>query len=86
MGCEEPICSLFSKQSEQIKTAEYLRWYHFCGQNQSLGIGKLPPTQGAMDEHIRRAHLQGHIWHQTLTPLQRYLEPTDLGWSRGSNG
>ena len=26
------------------------------------------------------------IWHQTLTPLQRCLEPTHLGWSREANG
>ena len=80
------MCLLFSKQSAQFQTAENLRWYHFCGQSQNLGIDRLPPTQGAMHEHIRRAHNQGHTWHQTLTPLQKCLEPTDLGWSRGSNG
>ena len=86
MGCGEMICSLLSTKHEQHKTAENLRWHHFCGQNQNHGIDKLPPTQGAMHEHIRRAHLQGHIWQQTLIPLQRFLEPTELGWSRGSNG
>ena len=84
MGCEELICLLFSKQSEQFQTAENLMWYHFCRQNQNLGMTNFHPHKVPCTS--TSAHLQGHIWHQTLTPLQRCLEPTDIGWSRGSNG
>ena len=38
--------------------------------------------QGAMHEHIRRAHIQCNVWQQVLIVHPTILEPTSLDWSQ----
>ena len=54
----------------------------FCKLKPNQGVEKLPPTQGAVHEHIRRAHLQCSVWQQVLIACPSILEPTKLGWSQ----
>ncbi len=81
-SCEEVISQLLSPSKCTIKTAAELRWNRFCSLKSNQGVETLPPTQGTMHEHIRRAHLQCHIWKQALVPQPKLLDPTTLGWSR----
>ena len=48
------------------------------------GIESLPPTPGAWNEHIYRAHLQAHLWAQDHILHPTFLDPTTLGWENVS--
>ena len=83
-GCEDFICKLFNAKDVSYTEAKELRWNAFRTLNVNQGVEKLPPTQGAMVEHIRRAHLQCHVWQEVLVPKPCRLDPTKLGWYRES--
>ena len=55
-GCEEFICSLLNSKNSMYTEAKERRWHYFRRLKPNQGVEKLPPTQGAMQEHIRRAH------------------------------
>ena len=57
-----------------------LRWFLFKQLKEEQGVDKLPPTQGAWIEHIRRAHVQANIWCQDMVLNPTYLDPLTLGW------
>ena len=59
--CEEFVCEALRPKNCDITRASHLRWLHFCGLGKDQGLDKLPPTQGALHEHIRRAHYQCSI-------------------------
>ena len=41
----------------------------------------IPPTRAALEQHDRRAVLQGgHVWGQTLLPTQVLPSPSEWGW------
>ena len=44
------------------------------------GVDKLPPTSGALNQHILRAHLQARIWSQDLVIHPQIPDPCQLGW------
>ena len=54
--CEEFVCEVLRPKNCDITKASHLRWLHFCGLGKDQGLDKLPPTQGALHEHIRRTH------------------------------
>ena len=56
-------------------------------QTSARSLDRMPPTQAALYQHIRRALQQaGYIWAQALV-LQPVLPPfTDWGWKRSSVG
>ena len=84
-GCELFICRLFNSKTDTFSDAKQLRWHHFRNLKPNQGVEKLPPTQGAMHEHIKRAHLQCKIWRQTLIPDPTIPDPIVLGWYRGTS-
>ena len=44
-------------------------------------IEKIPPTHGALTQHVKRAVYQGgHIWGQMCIPCPEIPEPGDWGW------
>ena len=49
-------------------------------------VEALPPTSGAIEQHILRSHLQCNIWRQLLVAHPILLDPTMLGWSRNDMG
>ena len=85
-GCEEFICQVLRAKKETFITAKELRWHVFRGLVYNKGVDKLPPTQGALFEHIRRAHLQCSVWQQALIPTPLQLDPQQLGWSLEASG
>ena len=46
---------------------------------------KLPPTAGALKQHILRVHLQAHIWGQASISQQVYLDPLENGYYKDEN-
>ena len=50
------------------------------------GVEKLFPTQGAIIQHILRAHYQAYVWGRDIVAEPTVLDPVGLGWSEDSNG
>ena len=47
----------------------------------------IPPTQGALVQHIVRAVFQAaYIWGQALHVQQEVPSPTEWGWKESENG
>ena len=84
-GCEEYLCSLFCPRGVHIGQAQTLRWLLFKRLKDDEAVDKLPPTQGAWIEHIRRAHVQANIWHQDMVLNPTCLDPLTLGWRNLDN-
>jgi len=36
---------------------------------------KLPPTVGALTEHIKRVHVQARVWGQVQNDIQSFVDP-----------
>ena len=50
-------------------------------------IENIPPTQAALEEHIKRAAYQaGHVWGQSVEPIQELPSPSEWGWQRSEEG
>ena len=60
-GCQEFLCQLFCPTSLNITHAKDLRWHIFKQLKVDQGVGKLPPTPGAWEEHIKCVHIQASI-------------------------
>ena len=56
-----------------------LRWFLLKQLTDDQGVDKLPPTQGAWIEHIRRAHVQCNIWRQDMVLNPTFLDPLTFG-------
>ena len=47
----------------------------------SRNIDNIPPTQAALDQHIKRSSYQsGHMWGQSLEVQPELPDVTDWGW------
>ena len=62
-----------------------LRWHLLC--KQFAESNKLPPTLGALEEHIKRVSLQSRVWHQvTVMQQQPFVEPLQFGYYKDGDG
>ena len=84
-GCEEFLCYLFCPGGVHIGQAKMLRCFLFKQLKDEQGVDKLPPTQEAWIEHIRRAHVQANIWCQDMVLNPTCLDPLTLGWRNVDN-
>jgi len=46
---------------------------------------RLPPTAGALQQHILCAHYQCMIWRRDIVAVVERPDPTEYGWYRDSN-
>ncbi len=46
---------------------------------------KLPPTIGALKQHILRVHLQASVWGEACIARQIFLDPLQNGYHRNSD-
>ena len=46
----------------------------------------LPPTSGALEQHIRRAHLQAILWNAADDTEHPEINVSDYGWELDDNG
>ena len=47
---------------------------------------KLPPTLGALKQHVLRAHIQASVWGQADIPQQEFLDPLENGYHKDKDG
>ena len=57
-----------------------LRHTIFVSKKQTPKIKSLPPTDPALDEHIKRAHLQTMLWKASDQPVPPDANPSLFGW------
>ena len=73
-GLERFVCLLYS--SIKIKNVKSLRWFMYSrkqGEN-------LPPSFGALLEHIKRAHFVSMVYSRNLIDMQQLPSPEHYGW------
>ena len=74
------VCIMYSRTSKYMKV-NYARSFMFAQGNKAFEL--ILPTEAALEQHIKRAALQGvHIWGQLLVPYPDYPDPQQWGWSR----
>ena len=77
---ERFVVLLYDRTSSLLKVKE-ARQELFC--KKSREFDSIPPTKAALEQHIRRAVLQGaHTWGQTLLCQPALPSPADWGWQR----
>ncbi|KAG0701433.1 hypothetical protein GWK47_025308 [Chionoecetes opilio] len=54
--------------------------------HKSRALENIPPTQAALQQHIKRASLQGNCWNQTLVLNPELSIPSDWGWTKETSG
>ena len=55
----------------------------FCKKNRS--VERIPPTQNALLQHVRRAVYQAGIWTTSTQEQQSVPSPHEFGWTKESN-
>ena len=79
------ICAAYSPKGIYIKTIYELRWHLFC--KHLAESDKLPPTVGALRQHVLRVHIQARVWGQASIALQDpQLDPLQNGYHKDSDG
>lgn len=81
---ERFVVILYDRTSDEI-SVDSCRKHLFTSKGRS--IEGIPPTQGALVQHIRRAAYQaGHIWGQSIIPSPEEVSPSEWGWKKDSTG
>ena len=77
------VCIMYSRTSKYMKVTEARRFMLAQG---NTAFELIPPIEAALEQHIRRAALQGvHIWGQHLVLSPDYPDPQQWGWSRSGD-
>ena len=50
----------------------------------SRSLENIPPTQAAMEQHLKRARYQCNCWNMCLSPDPQLPDPSDWGWTKVS--
>ena len=80
---EEFVCQLY-EPGTFITNVGDLRWRLFTKKQSEAQ--KLPPTRGAFEEAIARAHYQAMVWNQDDVPDPQLPPATDFGWKMEDDG
>ena len=64
------VCAAYCPKGIEISGIPELRWYLFC--KHMAESNRLPPTSGALIQHILRAHIQARVWGQASIAQQLY--------------
>ena len=67
------VCAAYCPKGIEISGIHELRWYLFC--KHMAESNRLPPTSGALKQHILRAHIQARVWGQASIAQQEFLDP-----------
>ena len=79
------VCSVYSPRGINIKTISELRWHLFC--KHMAESDKLPPTIGALRQHVLRVHIQAKVWGQASIALQDpQPDPLHNGYHKDTDG
>ncbi|CAL8339873.1 unnamed protein product [Boreogadus saida] len=78
------VCAAYSPKGIYIKTISELRWHLFC--KHMAESDKLPPTFGALRQHVLRVHIQARVWGQASIALQdSQMDPLQNGYHKESD-
>jgi len=75
------VCTAYRPKGIQLSSIPELCWHLFC--KRMAESEKLPPTLGALKQHILRAHVQARVWGQAVIPQQELLDPPGEWLPRG---
>ena len=78
------VCTVYSPKGIKIDNIPGLRWHLFC--KNMAESEKLPPTLGALKQHVLRAHIQASVWGQADIAQQVFLEPLENGYHKDKDG
>ena len=79
------VCAGYAPKGITIKTIPELRWHLFT--KHMAENDKLPPTIGALRQHILRVHIQARVWGQAAIAHQdAQLDPLENGYFKDSDG
>lgn len=78
------VCLKYCPKGVCITTIPYLRWHLFC--KQLAESNKLPPTLGALEEHINRVRVQSRVWCQATLMQQHPFDPLKFGYFKNTEG
>lgn len=81
---EKFVCHAYKPKKSDITNIPDLRWYLFC--KNMADSEKLPPTIGALKQHILRAKIQARVWGQASVAQQSLPEPLGNGYCRTKDG
>ena len=48
-------------------------------------LENIPPTKGALEQHVKQCMLQANIWWHALDVNVSYLNPVEFGWRKIEN-
>jgi hypothetical protein len=75
---ERFVILMYDRQSELLLVNDA---HQHLFSRKSRPIENIPPTQAALEQHIRRAAYQGgHVWGQVLQKDQALPNPSEWGW------
>ena len=76
---EKLVCQLYLPKTK-ISSMKDLRWLLF--RRKQAESERLPPTQAALREAIKRAHYQAMIWANDKVPNPDLPSPENYGWKK----
>ena len=76
---EKLVCQLYLPKTK-ISSLKDLRWLLF--RRKQAESERLPPTQAALREAIKRAHYQAMIWTNDKVPNPDLPSPENYGWKK----
>ena len=78
------VCAAYCPKGIDINGIPELRWYLFC--KHMAESNRLPPTSGALKQHIIRVHIQDSVWGQASTAQHEFLDPLQNEFCKDANG
>jgi len=78
------VCLAYCPKGIQIASIPDLRWHLFC--KNLAESNKLPPTTGALEEHIERVRVQSRVWCQATVMWQQQFDPLKHGYHQDEKG
>ena len=78
------VCSVYSPRGIHITSIPDLRWHLFC--KRLAESSALPPTVGALEQHVKRVRVQSRVWHQASIMQQTLFEPLEFGYCQDAKG
>ena len=52
----------------------------------TTNVKQIAPTKVALEQHLKRATYQGHMWGQSLLEAPAMPLPTSWGWTKTEDG
>ena len=77
------VCLAYCPKGIHIQSIPDLRRHLFC--KHLAESNKLPPTIGALVEHIERVRVQSRVWCQATVMWQELFDPLEHGYYQNNN-